>query len=160
VESHSRDLSTLTSQPGKDGSKPSSTSKRTASRLRNDHYARITSRSTTSVGRTPFVTSQSHSPSRCDAVSSGALAGPWWQLRVVQHPCRWHPVAAHATDDVIDGSPRRPSAVPGRSDFDLVNRLCQQLQFQDQPLRNPNHPGFGRVHIARHAMEVLWASWS
>ena len=43
---HIRDLSTSTSQPGEDGSKPCSTSQRTASRLRNDHHARITSRST------------------------------------------------------------------------------------------------------------------
>ncbi len=40
---HSRDLSTATSGHG---SKPCSTSQRTASRLRNDHHARITSRST------------------------------------------------------------------------------------------------------------------
>jgi hypothetical protein len=46
VQPHSRDLSTSTSQPGEDGSKPCSTSQRTASRLRNDHHARITSRST------------------------------------------------------------------------------------------------------------------
>src|SRR6266496_4182880 len=42
VQPHSRDLSTSTSQPGEDGSKPCSTSQRTASRLRNDHHARIT----------------------------------------------------------------------------------------------------------------------
>jgi hypothetical protein len=37
-------------------------------------------------GRTPFVTSHSHSPSRsrCDLVE--APAGPWRQRRVVQHP--------------------------------------------------------------------------
>ena len=46
VQPHIRDLSTSTSQPGEDGSKPCSTSQRTASRLRNDHHARITSRST------------------------------------------------------------------------------------------------------------------
>jgi hypothetical protein len=34
------------SQPGKDGSKPCSASQRMARRLRNDHHARITSRST------------------------------------------------------------------------------------------------------------------
>ena len=50
VQPHSRDLSTSTSQPGEDGSKPCSTSQRTARRLRNDHYARITS-SSTSVPR-------------------------------------------------------------------------------------------------------------
>ncbi|NEW76802.1 transposase [Streptomyces rapamycinicus] len=43
---HIRDLSTSTSQPGANGSKPCSTSQRTPSRLRNDHHARITSRST------------------------------------------------------------------------------------------------------------------
>ena len=40
------DLSTSTSQPGEDGSKPCSTSQRTAVRQRSDHHARITSRST------------------------------------------------------------------------------------------------------------------
>ena len=40
------DLSTSTSQPGKNGSKPCSTSQRIASRLRDDHHPRITSRST------------------------------------------------------------------------------------------------------------------
>jgi hypothetical protein len=43
---HIRDLSTSSSQPGEDGSKPCSTSQRNASRLRSDHHARITSRST------------------------------------------------------------------------------------------------------------------
>ena len=43
---HIRDLSTSTSQPGEDGSKPCSTSQRIATRLRSDHHARITSRST------------------------------------------------------------------------------------------------------------------
>jgi hypothetical protein len=46
VQPQSRDLSTSTSQPGEDGSKPCSTSQRTARRLRSDHHARITSRST------------------------------------------------------------------------------------------------------------------
>ena len=46
VQPHIRALSTSTSQPGEDGSKPCSTSQRIASRLRNDHHARITSRST------------------------------------------------------------------------------------------------------------------
>jgi hypothetical protein len=46
VQPHIRDLSTSNSQPGEDGSKPCSTSQRTTRRLRNDHHARITSRST------------------------------------------------------------------------------------------------------------------
>jgi hypothetical protein len=46
VQPHSRDLSTSTSQPAENGSKPCSTSQRTARRLLNDHHARITSRST------------------------------------------------------------------------------------------------------------------
>jgi hypothetical protein len=46
VQPHSRDLSTSNSQPGEDGSKPCSISQRAARRLRNDHHARITSRST------------------------------------------------------------------------------------------------------------------
>lgn len=46
AQPHSRDLSTSTSQPGANGSKPCSISQRTPSRLRNDHHARITSRST------------------------------------------------------------------------------------------------------------------
>lgn len=46
AQPHSTDLSTSTSQPGAVGSKPCSTSQRTPSRLRNDHHARITSRST------------------------------------------------------------------------------------------------------------------
>ena len=46
VRPYSRDLSTSTSQPGEDGSKPCSTSQRTARRLRSDHHAWITSRST------------------------------------------------------------------------------------------------------------------
>lgn len=46
VQPHSRDLSTSTSHPGRHGSKPCSTSQRTALRLRNDHHARITSKST------------------------------------------------------------------------------------------------------------------
>jgi hypothetical protein len=45
AQPHSRDLSTSNSQPGADGSKPCSTSQRATSRLRNDHHARITSRS-------------------------------------------------------------------------------------------------------------------
>jgi hypothetical protein len=40
------DFNTSNSQPGEDGSKPCSISQRAASRLRNDHHARITSRST------------------------------------------------------------------------------------------------------------------
>lgn len=43
---HNWDLSTSTSQPGEDGSKPCSISQRMALRLRSDHHARITSRST------------------------------------------------------------------------------------------------------------------
>jgi hypothetical protein len=43
VQPHSRDLSTAISGHG---SKPCSTSQRTARRLRSDHHARITSRST------------------------------------------------------------------------------------------------------------------
>lgn len=43
--SHIRDLSTSTSQPGANGSKPCSINQRTISRLRNDHHAWITSRS-------------------------------------------------------------------------------------------------------------------
>jgi len=46
VQPHRRDLSTSNSQPGEDGSKPCSTSQRAARRLRSDHHARITSRST------------------------------------------------------------------------------------------------------------------
>ncbi len=46
AQSHIRDRSTSTSQPGAKGSKPCSLSQRTASRLRNDHHAWITSRST------------------------------------------------------------------------------------------------------------------
>ncbi len=46
AQPHIRDLSTSTSQPGEDGSKPCSTSQRIASRLRSDHHPRITSRST------------------------------------------------------------------------------------------------------------------
>jgi len=46
AQPHIRDLSTSTSQPGADGSKPCSTSQRTPSRLRSDHHARIRSRST------------------------------------------------------------------------------------------------------------------
>lgn len=41
-----RVLSTSTSQPAANGSKPCSASQRTTSRLRSDHHARITSRST------------------------------------------------------------------------------------------------------------------
>jgi hypothetical protein len=46
VQPHSWDLSTANSQPGEDGSKPCSISHRAATRLRNDHHARITSKST------------------------------------------------------------------------------------------------------------------
>ena len=46
VRPHIRDLSTSNSQPGEDGSKPCSASQRDATRLRHDHHARITSRST------------------------------------------------------------------------------------------------------------------
>lgn len=46
TQPHIRDLSTSTSQPGANASKPCSISQRTTSRLRNDHHARITSRST------------------------------------------------------------------------------------------------------------------
>jgi hypothetical protein len=46
VRPHIPALSTSTSQPGENGSKPCSTSQWTPSRLRNDHHARITSRST------------------------------------------------------------------------------------------------------------------
>jgi hypothetical protein len=45
-ERHIRDLSTSNSAPGEDGSKPCSISQRAAPRLRHDHHARITSRST------------------------------------------------------------------------------------------------------------------
>jgi hypothetical protein len=40
------DRNTSNSQPGEDGSKPCSISQRAASKLRSDHHARITSRST------------------------------------------------------------------------------------------------------------------
>lgn len=43
---HIRDLSTSTSHPGANGSNPCSLSQRMISRLRNDHHARIASRST------------------------------------------------------------------------------------------------------------------
>jgi hypothetical protein len=43
---HIWDRSTSNSQPGEDGSKPCSISHRAATRLRSDHQARITSRST------------------------------------------------------------------------------------------------------------------
>jgi hypothetical protein len=46
VQLHSWDLSTSNSPPGEDGSKPCSISQRAACRLRSDHHARITSRST------------------------------------------------------------------------------------------------------------------
>jgi len=46
VQAHIRDLSTSNSQPGEFGSKPCSISQRETSRLRSDHHARITSRST------------------------------------------------------------------------------------------------------------------
>jgi hypothetical protein len=46
VQPHIRDLSTSTSQPGANGSKPCSSSQRIARRLRNDHHPWITSRST------------------------------------------------------------------------------------------------------------------
>jgi hypothetical protein len=45
-QSHIMDLSTSNSAPGEDGSKPCSISQRAATRLRHDHHARITSRST------------------------------------------------------------------------------------------------------------------
>ena len=46
VQPHIPDLSTSNSAPGEDGSKPCSISQRAATRLRHDHHARITSRST------------------------------------------------------------------------------------------------------------------
>jgi hypothetical protein len=46
VQPHIMDLSTSNSAPGEDGSKPCSISQRAATRLRHDHHARITSRST------------------------------------------------------------------------------------------------------------------
>ena len=46
VQRHIMDLSTSNSAPGEDGSKPCSISQRAATRLRHDHHARITSRST------------------------------------------------------------------------------------------------------------------
>jgi hypothetical protein len=46
VQTHSRDLSTANSHPGADGSKPCSINQRAATKLRSDHHARITSRST------------------------------------------------------------------------------------------------------------------
>ena len=46
MQTQNWDLSTSTSQPGKKGSKPCSISHRIADRLRHDHHARTTSRST------------------------------------------------------------------------------------------------------------------
>ncbi len=46
VQPHIPDLSTSNSAPGEDGSKPRSISQRAATRLRHDHHAWITSRST------------------------------------------------------------------------------------------------------------------
>ena len=46
VQRHIVDLSTSNSAPGEEGSKPCSISQRAATRLRHDHHARITSRST------------------------------------------------------------------------------------------------------------------
>jgi hypothetical protein len=61
-----------------------------------------------------FLTSQLHSLSRCDAISSRLRpghggSGASCSIRAAA------PAAAHAADDAVDGSPRRPSAVPGRA---------------------------------------------
>ena len=71
-------------------------------------------RVTTSVGRTPFVISHSHSLSRFEAISSRLRprhggSGASCNIRAAA------PAAAHAADDAVDGSPRRPSAAPGRA---------------------------------------------
>src|SRR6185437_9563325 len=71
-------------------------------------------RVTRSAGRTPLATSHSHSPSRRDASSSRLRpghggSGASCNVRTTT------PAAAHAAGDAVDGSPRRPSAVPGRA---------------------------------------------
>ena len=53
-----------------------------------------------------------HSPSRCDAISSRLRpghggSGALCSMRAAA------PATAHPADDAVDGSPRRPSAVPG-----------------------------------------------
>ena len=49
---------------------------------------------------------------RCDLVE--APTGPGRQRRVVQPPTA-APAAAHTAGEEVDGSPRRPSALPGRA---------------------------------------------
>jgi hypothetical protein len=60
------------------------------------------------------VTSHSHSPSRCEAISPGLRpghggSGASCSIRAAA------PAAAHAAGGAVDGSPRRPSDVPGRA---------------------------------------------
>jgi hypothetical protein len=88
------------------------------------------------VGRTPFVTSHWHSLSRRDADSSSRPlghggSGASCSIRTAA------PAAAHAADDAIDGSPRRPSAVPGRGAEGEHGRLPpQDLRSRDRRHRH------------------------
>jgi hypothetical protein len=71
-------------------------------------------RVTSSAGRTPFVTSHLHSPSRSAANSSRPLPRPGQGGNGASCHFRMAaPAAAHAAGEAVDGSPRRPSAVPG-----------------------------------------------
>ena len=60
------------------------------------------------------MTSHSHSPSSCDATSSRLRPGHGGRCASCSIRTA-APAAAHAAGDAVDGSPRRPSAVPGRA---------------------------------------------
>ena len=76
------------------------------------------------------MTSHSHSLSRLDAISSGSgrsMAAVARRAAVVRRL-----VAAHAADDAVDGSPRRPSAVPGGRRARARGLPPQDLRSQDR----------------------------
>ena len=64
-------------------------------------------------GKAPVVISSSHSSSRLVADSAPRLLGHGGSGASCSRRTA-APAAAHADDDAIDGSPSRPSAVPGR----------------------------------------------
>lgn len=68
----------------------------------------------TSAGRTSFVASHARSPSSCNTISSRLRPG-WGGDGASCNIRTAAPAAAHAAGEVVDGSPRRPRATPGRA---------------------------------------------
>jgi hypothetical protein len=98
-------------------------------------------RVTRSVGRTSFVTSHSHSPSRCDAISSrfrqpgtpGVLAGQRWRRMRDSNPRGLAPTRFPSLRAYVRRGPRPyvpGKSQPGRSPVDDAERWRMRLKLR------------------------------